>query len=115
MLVSDEVTYIVNNKDMYTVNSWDKFELAKTAAEAVISKFTDDGEQNEEITTAYTDLRAAIEGMVSTGKVINLYYYSEALNEYTDTDTEKYGLYLSVWNNQKVSSTKEEIQLSQGE
>ena len=115
LLVSDEVTYIVNNKDMYTVNSWDKFELAKTAAEAVISKFTDDGEQNEEITTAYTDLRAAIEGMVSTGKVINLYYYSEALNEYTDTDTEKYGLYLSVWNNQKVSSTKEEIQLSQGE
>lgn len=96
LLVSDEVTYIVNNKDMYTVNSWDKFELAKTAAEAVISKFTDDGEQNEEITTAYTDLRAAIEGMVSTGKVINLYYYSEALNEYTDTDTEKYGLYLSL-------------------
>lgn len=115
LLASDEVTAIVNNKDMYTTDSWDKFELAKTAAETVISKFTDDGEQNEEITTAYTDLGAAIEGMVSTGKVINLYYYSEALNEYTDTDTEKYGLYLSVWSNQKVSSTKEELQLSQGD
>nr|MDE6365277.1 FIVAR domain-containing protein [Lachnospiraceae bacterium] len=117
-LESDEVTAIVRNGEgMYTAASWEKFQSAKTKADELVSKIEANGEgyKDAETTAAYSALKEAVENMVSTGKVINLYYYSEALNEVTDTDTEKYGLYLSVWNNQKVSSTREEIQLSQGD
>ena len=45
-----------------------------------------------------------------------LYYYSEALTPYkdTDTETEKHHLYLSTWNKDYVSSTKDTINLLQG-
>lgn len=117
-LESDEVASIVRNGEgMYTAESWAKFSAAKAKADELIATIETKGEnyKDTETTTAYGALKEAVQGMVSTGKVINLYYYSEALNEYTDTDTEKYGLYLSVWSNQKVSSTKEELQLSQGD
>ncbi len=117
-LESEEVTAVVKNgESMYTAESWEKFQSAKTKAEELAAKIEANGEgyKDAETTAAYSALKEAVENMVSTGKVVNLYYYSEALNDYADTDTEKYGLYLSVWSNQKVSSTKEEIQLSQGE
>lgn len=117
-LESDEVASIVRNGEgMYTAESWAKFSAAKAKADELIATIETKGEnyKDTETTTAYGALKEAVQNMVSTGKVINLYYYSEALNEYTDTDTEKYGLYLSVWSNQKVSSTKEELQLSQGD
>lgn len=117
-LESEEVTAVVKNgESMYTAESWEKFQSAKTKAEELAAKIEANGEgyKDAETTAAYSALKEAVENMVSTGKVLNLYYYSEALNDYADTDTEKYGLYLSVWSNQKVSSTKEEIQLSQGE
>lgn len=117
-LESEEVTAVVKNgESMYTAESWEKFQSARTKAEELAAKIEANGEgyKDAETTAAYSALKEAVENMVSTGKVVNLYYYSEALNDYADTDTEKYGLYLSVWSNQKVSSTKEEIQLSQGE
>lgn len=117
-LESEEVTAVVKNgESMYTAESWEKFQSAKTKAEELAAKIeaNGDGYKDAETTAAYSALKEAVENMVSTGKVVNLYYYSEALNDYADTDTEKYGLYLSVWSNQKVSSTKEEVQLSQGD
>ena len=117
-LESEEVTAVVKNgESMYNAESWEKFQSAKTKAEELAAKIEANGEgyKDAETTAAYSALKEAVENMVSTGKVLNLYYYSEALNDYADTDTEKYGLYLSVWSNQKVSSTKEEVQLSQGE
>lgn len=117
-LESEEVASVVRNGEgMYTAESWAKFSAAKTKADELTAMIDDKGEnyKDTETTAAYSALKEAVQSMVSTGKVINLYYYSEALNEFADTDTEKYGLYLSTWSNQKVSSTKEELQLSQGE
>ncbi len=117
-LESEEVASVVRNGEgMYTAESWAKFSAAKAKADELTAMIDDKGEnyKDTETTAAYGELKEAVQSMVSTGKVINLYYYSEALNEFADTDTEKYGLYLSTWSNQKVSSTKEELQLSQGE
>lgn len=117
-LESEEVASVVRNGEgMYTAESWAKFSAVKTKADELTAMIDDKGEnyKDTETTAAYSALKEAVQSMVSTGKVINLYYYSEALNEFADTDTEKYGLYLSTWSNQKVSSTKEELQLSQGE
>lgn len=117
-LESEEVASVVRNGEgMYTAESWAKFSAAKAKADELTAMIDDKGEnyKDTETTAAYGALKEAVQSMVSTGKVINLYYYSEALNEFADTDTEKYGLYLSTWSNQKVSSTKEELQLSQGE
>lgn len=46
-----------------------------------------------------------------------LYYYSEALTAYkeTDTETERHNLYLSTWNKDYVRSTKDAVSLIQGE
>ncbi len=117
-LESEEVASVVRNGEgMYTAESWAKFSAAKAKADELTAMIDDKGEnyKDTETTAAYGALKEAVQSMVSTGKVITLYYYSEALNEFADTDTEKYGLYLSTWSNQKVSSTKEELQLSQGE
>lgn len=117
-LESEEVASVVRNGEgMYTAESWAKFSAAKAKADELTAMIDDKGEnyKDTETTAAYGALKEAVQSMVSTGKVINLYYYSAALNEFADTDTEKYGLYLSTWSNQKVSSTKEELQLSQGE
>jgi len=108
------ITEINEKPNQYTAETTEALKSAYSTAKDLVDTNSQD---NEAIINAYLSLEAAITGLVliQQDKVINLYYYSEALNEYTDTDTEKYGLYLSVWNNQKVSSTKEEIQLSQGE
>lgn len=117
LLVSDKATAIIaNGESGYTADSWAAFQEAKINAETVVSDCSgqDDGYMDDAITSAYEALFVAIENIVSNGTVITLYYYSEALTEYTDTDTEKYNLYLSTWNNTKISSTNEELKLSQG-
>lgn len=105
----------INEKpNQYTEESAEALKGAYDIAKNLVDTNSED---NEAIINAYLSLESAISGLtlIQQDKVVNLYYYSEALNDYADTDTEKYGLYLSVWSNQKVSSTKEEIQLSQGE
>ena len=117
LLDSDKVAAIIaNGESGYTADSWNTFQEAKVSAETVVSDCN--GQSNEymsdDITTAYEALMTAVANIVSNGTVITLYYYSEDLNEYSDTDTEKYNLYLSTWSNAKISSTNEEVQLSQG-
>lgn len=117
LLASDKAAAIIaNGESGYTADSWAVFQEAKTNAETVVSNCSEQNDEymSDEITAAYEALLAAIDHIVSNGTVITLYYYSEALAEYTDTDTEKYNLYLSTWNNTKISSTNEELKLSQG-
>ena len=117
LLASEMVTNISDaGADAYTADSWNTFETAKAGAETAVSACDGqpDDYMSDTITEAYEALSAAVENMVSNGTVITLYYYSEALTDYTDTDTEKYNLYLSTWNNTKISSTNEELKLSQG-
>lgn len=118
LLDSDKVKAIIaNGESSYTADSWEVFQTAKTDAEKVVSDCSgeDDGHMSDDITTAYEALMKAVTDIVSNGTVITLYYYSEDLNEFEDTDTEKYNLYLSTWDNAKISSTNEELQLSQGD
>ncbi|MBD5520827.1 MAG: hypothetical protein HDR03_06315 [Lachnospiraceae bacterium] len=73
--------------------------------------------KDEAITNAYTALSAAADNIVplDIASVVTLYYYSEDLEDYTDTNTVKYNLYLSPWDNTKISSTKDEVYLAQTE
>ena len=117
LLESEQVTAIINKGESgYTADSWSNFETAKTNAETVINDC--DGQNDEymsdEIASAYEALLTAVENIVSNGTVITLYYYSEDLAEYTNTDTEQYNLYMSTWNSAKIGAAKEELKLSQG-
>jgi len=117
LLKSDKVVSITEKGESgYTADSWSNFQNAKTNAESVVNDCNgqDDGFMSDEIAAAYEALLAAVENIVSNGTVITLYYYSEALNEYTNTDTEQYNLYLSTWNSAKIGGANEELKLSQG-
>lgn len=117
LLESDKaIAILANGESGYTADSWAAFQTAKANAETVVSGCDGQGDEymSDEIAAAYEALMKAIENIVPTGTVITLYYYSEELNEYTNTDTEQYNLYLSAWNSAKIASTKEELKLSQG-
>lgn len=102
----------------YTEASWTAFQTAKTNAETVVkdNSAQDDSCTSEEIRNAYTALKEAMGNMEAggDGTVVTLYYYSEELNQYTDSDTETYHLYMSTWNKDKIASDKEAVELSQG-
>ncbi len=120
LLESEAVTAIVDNhtgnEDYYTSETWTAFSEAKTQAETVVSSNNsqDDDYTSTEITGAYNALSDAVKNMVRNVPDVMLYYYSEELTGYSGTDTEKYNLYMSTWNNDKVSSSKEPVALSQG-
>lgn len=119
LLASEAVTAIVDahseDENHYTAESWTSFSEAKTQAETVVNDNTnnDDAYTSEEITSAYAALSDAVENMEVNVDDVMLYYYSEALSEYTNTETEAYNLYMSTWSNDKVSSSKDAVELVQ--
>lgn len=119
LLESEAVeTIVINheeNADYYTSETWTAFDEAKTQAEAVVNDNTSQADDytSTEITEAYNALSSAIENMVRNVSDVALYYYSEALSDYANTETETYNLYMSTWNNDKVSSSKEPLALIQ--
>ncbi|MBO5474144.1 MAG: glycosyl hydrolase 53 family protein [Lachnospiraceae bacterium] len=119
LLESEEVTAIVTaheeNADCYTAETWSAFDSARSEAETVVSSHSGEADDyaSEDITAAYNALLEAIENIQRNVDDVTLYYYSEALAEYTDTDTEVYGLYMSTWDETKVSSSKEAVALKQ--
>lgn len=110
----ETLTELVNKakelkKDNYEATSWEAFATALTAAEEVLSN---DSATSNEIETACSNLQNAMKALVV--KTVTLYFYTEALKDYENTDTEKYHLYMSTWNKDKIAADKEEITLSQG-
>lgn len=118
LIASEKITNIIaNGETYYTPETWTAFSKAKDQADKAVSDHSteDDGYVGEDIKTAYNALNAAADNMVSVvDESVTLYFYSEALKEYTDSDTETYHLYMSTWDKNKIASSKEEIKLSQG-
>lgn len=118
LIASDDVKKIVENGEThYTLETWTAFTQAKEQADTAVSNNSekDDSYMADDIKTAYSALNEAIDNMVSVvDESVTLYFHSEALKAYTDSDTEAYHLYMSTWNKEKIASSKEEIQLSQG-
>lgn len=113
---SEEVKAVLEaGEKVYTAESWSAFDTAYKAAVQVVADNSSQEETyiNDDITKAYKDLETAVKNMERNVREVALYYYSEALSEYTDTDTVKYNLYMSTWNNDKVSSSKESVKLAQ--
>lgn len=119
LLASEAVTTIVSNhgdnESYYTTESWNTFSAAKTQAETLVAnnESQSDDYTSDDIVAAYTALSEAIKNIELNVADVMLYYYSEALADYSDAAPEKYNLYMSVWNKDKVSSSKEPIELKQ--
>lgn len=90
------------------------YEAAKALAYPAAAEAIADDAMSDDITNAYNALAEAMTALKISAPVVTLYYYSEALKDYTDTGTEAYHLYLSTWSNAKISSTVDEVDLSQG-
>lgn len=120
LLESDDVnTITTNGQEAYTEASWTAFDTAKNAAKIVADKYKEqDGSYaSDDISKAYENLQDAVKNMQTVDgddDTITLYFHSKALNDYTDSETETYHLYMSTWNKSKIASSKEEVQLSQG-
>ena len=118
LIASEKITKIVENGETYyTAETWTAFSAAKAQADKVVSDNSEQGNDyaGEEIKAAYIALSNAadlMEPMVD--ETVTLYFHSEALEEYTDSDTEAYHLYMSTWDKNKIASSKEELALSQG-
>lgn len=118
LIASDKVKKIIENGEAYyTAETWSAFSTAKTQADQAVNNNNsqDDTYMADDIKTAYNALEDAVKKMKSAEEqVVTLYFYTEALKDYENTDTEKYHLYMSTWNKDKIAADKEEITLSQG-
>ena len=122
LLASEQVTAIIDKgENAYTSDSWKVFHDAKVQAEKVIAQCEENNNADDyasnDITLAYTELQAASKNIKAAVLTATVYYYSEALSEYkeTDTETEKHNLYLSTWSEDYISSTKDSVSLLQGD
>lgn len=117
LIASDDVKKITTNGETYyTPETWSAFSAAKKLADDAVSN--NDGKADtymaDDIKTAYNALEDAVKKMVPVvSESATLYFYTDELAKYEDTDTEKYHLYLSTWDKTKVAADKEEIQLAQ--
>ncbi|MBD5515694.1 MAG: hypothetical protein HDR06_13920 [Lachnospiraceae bacterium] len=122
LLESEEIKAISENgSEVYTETSWTAFDKAKTNAETVVkdNSTQDDSYESTAISEAYVNLKDAVKNMETVGggddDTITLYFHSKALNDYTDSETETYHLYMSTWNKDKIASSKEAVELEQGD
>lgn len=119
LIASEQVKKIVDNgKDYYTEETWTAFDTAKKQADKAVSDNSAQGDSyiGEDIKAAYIALEAAVKNMVPVvSESATLYFYTDELKKYEDTDTEKYHLYLSTWDSTKVAADKEVITLWQGD
>ncbi len=118
LLASEKITKIVGNgESYYTPETWTAFSTAKTQADKAVSDNDSKGDDyaGDDIKAAYITLSKAAELMEPlVDEAVTLYFYSDALKEYTDSATEVHHLYMSTWNKEKIASSKEEVKLSQG-
>ncbi len=118
LISSEKITKIVENgESYYTPETWTAFSTAKAQADKAVSDNNANGDSyaSDDIRAAYIALVNAADHMEPlVDEAVTLYFYSDALKEYTDSDTEKYHLYMSTWDKNKIASTKEELALSQG-
>lgn len=118
LIESDKVKKIIENgESYYTEETWSAFSTAKTNAETAKNNHSTEADSYiaDDIKEAYIALEDAVEKMKSAvEKVVTLYFYTDELTKYEDTDTEKHHLYMSTWNKNKIAADKEEITLSQG-
>ena len=118
LIASEKITKIVENGETYyTAETWAAFSAAKEQADKAVSDNSTQADDyaGDEIKAAYIALINAADLMEPViDESVTLYFYSEALKEYTDSDTETYHLYMSTWDKNKIASSKEEIALSQG-
>ncbi|MCH5248695.1 MAG: glycosyl hydrolase 53 family protein [Lachnospiraceae bacterium] len=106
-LESDEVTDIYENgEEYYTYDSWNAFDTAWSAADALVNGYRDSTDKNSDdykdtaITEAYIALQDAINNMKERPKEITFYYYNDSLHE-----GDEFGLYF--WNGEDSYSTSE--------
>ena len=74
------------NQADYTTDSWSNFKDKKDAAQELVDREPSNEDDAEEINKAYIDLQKAMNDLVSLGKTVTLYYY-------TDDTSEEVGLY----------------------
>lgn len=118
LIASEAVTKIVTNgESYYTAETWAAFDAAKKQADKAVSDNSGQVEDfmSEDIKTAYSALNDAVKKMKSAvEQVVTLYFYTDALKQYEDADTEKYHLYMYTWSKEKIAADKEEVTLSAG-
>lgn len=75
----------------------------------------DEDLKSEEEDSKPVTKKAAVSVMTTENetKTVTLYFYSEALKNYKDSETTKYHLYMSTWNKDKIAADTDEIQLVQ--
>lgn len=103
----------VAKTETYTADS---IAALQTAITDVKNQSLSDTSAAADIKAAYDKIQRAIENLVegiTLEQVVTLYFYTDALKDYEDTDTEKYHLYMSTWNKDKIAADKEEVQLAQ--
>ena len=115
----DDSIYDGDQQVGYTDDSWNTFITALNAADTLAGQLEESGTEETDVIedeskiNVYEELLSAVEGLVRNATIINLYYYSTELKNYADTETEKYHMYMSTWNKEKVASTAEELSLVQ--
>lgn len=118
LIASEKIIKITENGEAYyTPETWTAFSEAKAQADKAVSDNSSKGDDyaGDDIKAAYIALSNAADLMEPlVDEAVTLYFYSDALKEYTDSDTEKYHLYMSTWDKNKIASSKEEVELSQG-
>ncbi len=118
LIASEKITQILEKGETYyTAETWTAFSTAKERAAQVVSDNNAQGDSyaSADIKAAYTALDDAANHMeAAVDETVTLYFYSEALKAYTDSDTETYHLYMSTWNKEKIAANKEAVALSQG-
>lgn len=78
---SDVTTVEDNGQTYYTEDTWNKFDTAKKAADALITSLGNaaDNTKSDAITKAYEDLKNAVDGMKKQDSAVTFYYYNDEI------------------------------------